>query len=304
MTSADAGRLGLDLAQYAGDPDSVPGDESLLAIAVGLAREAGDLIATRRREGVEISATKSTIVDIVTAADREAELLLRDRLASLRPHDGFYGEESDPSSGRTGLTWVIDPIDGTVNYLYGFPNYAVSIAVVSGDPSVEPAAFETIAGVVLAPDARELFTAVRGRGAKLNGAPIAVGSGPADLAQTLLATGYGYEPERRRLQARIWAALAGEVRDLRRMGAASLDLCAVAAGRLDAYFEIGLKPWDWAAGALIAREAGARVGGWSIEPEGWGMLICGHPRITGDLQEMLAAHVPAELRNPAPEQGS
>ncbi|NLT25094.1 MAG: inositol monophosphatase [Microbacteriaceae bacterium] len=282
----------------------MPSDGALLELALALAQEAGELIAARRAEGVEVAATKTTIVDVVTAADREAEQLLRDRLARLRPDDGFYGEESDPTAGGTGLTWVVDPIDGTVNYLYGIPNYAVSIAVVTGDPARDPAEFETIAGVVLAPAAGECYAAVRGGGATLNGAPIGVGDGPAELAQTLLATGYAYEPETRRLQAEIWLALAGVVRDVRRMGAASLDLCGVASGRLDAYFEIGLKPWDWAAGALIAREAGAEVSGWSGEAESRGMLVCGHPRISADLQQMLEAHVPSGLRNPGPTSGS
>ena len=304
VTAADASdRIPSDLARLAGAPDAVPGDGDLLALAVELAREAGALVSARRAVGVEVAATKSSIVDVVTAADREAERLLRDRLAELRPNDGFYGEESDPSESASGLTWVVDPIDGTVNYLYGLPHYAVSIAVVTGDPSAEPAAFETIAGVVIAPDAGQLFTAVRGGGAFLNGAPIEVGEGPADLAQSLLATGYAYETERRRMQAQIWAAMAGEVRDLRRMGAASLDLCNTACGRLDAYFELGLSPWDWAAGALVAREAGAVVAGWSNEPEGRGMLVCGHPRIIGDLQGMLETHVPEGLRNPGRDQG-
>ena len=285
-----------DIVRAVTDSQQRPHDAELLELAKTLAAEAGELVSRRRREGVEVAATKSSIVDVVTAADRECEAFLRARLAELRPEDGFFGEESDPSASASGLTWVVDPIDGTVNYLYGVPNYAVSIAVVDGDPAAEPAAFETIAGVVAAPDLRETYSARRGAGAWRNDAPISVGEGPADITQTLVATGYAYEEDTRALQASIWAGISGTVRDLRRMGAASLDLCAVACGRVDAYYEIGLKPWDWAAGALIAREAGAHVFGHELDTaEGRGRLVAGHPRITGDLQKLLAENTPDAL---------
>lgn len=232
----------------------------LLRIAREVATEAGALIARRRAEGVSVAATKSSIVDVVTAADRECEELIRARLAQLRPADGFYGEETDPIESESGIVWIVDPIDGTVNYLYGFPNYAVSIAAVVGDPSRNPAVYDALAAVVHAPDAGVTYWATAGGGAFRNDTAIRA-SACTELAQALAATGFSYDAEERRSQALSWAEIAGDVRDLRRMGAASLDLCAVADGRLDAYYEVGIYPWDHAAAALIAREAGAVVAG-------------------------------------------
>ncbi|MCU1527975.1 MAG: inositol monophosphatase [Frondihabitans sp.] len=230
--------------------------EELLAIAQEIAREAGELAARRRAEGVEIAARKSSAVDIVTFADREVEAFIRRRLLELRPDDGFCGEESVASSGTSGLTWVVDPIDGTVNFLYGIPLYAVSIAVVEGEP--DPLTWRALAGCVFNPASGEEYAAARGGGAHLNGTRLAP-STPADLSQSLLATGFAYDPVRRVEQGRLLGGLLGRVRDIRRGGAASLDLCYVAAGRLDAYVERGLNPWDHAAGALVAEEAGAVV---------------------------------------------
>ncbi|WP_403021547.1 inositol monophosphatase family protein [Salinibacterium sp. GXW1014] len=231
----------------------------LLSFASDLAREAGVLARRRRVEGVSVAASKSTAVDIVTHADREVEALIRDRLKAERPEDGFFGEESGAEVGSSGLTWVVDPIDGTVNYLYGIPQYAVSIAVVEGEP--DPLTWRAVAGVVFNPESGELFAATAGGGATLDGRPIqATTDVPPERA--LVGTGFGYRPEVRVAQAKALVGLLSQVRDIRRIGAASLDLCAVACGRLDAYFETGLQPWDHAAGALIAREAGARVTGW------------------------------------------
>lgn len=273
-----------------------PFETELLNLSAQLAKEAGELVKQRRLEGVDVAATKSSVADVVTAADRECEEFLRRRLSELRPGDGFFGEESDATETETGVTWVVDPIDGTVNYLYGYPDYAVSIAAVLGDPSLEPAAFETVAGAVYSPAAHEMFVAARGGGAYLNGRRLELGEGPESLATTLVATGYSYNAERRRLQARTWLGLSDVVRDVRRMGAASLDLCSVAVGRLDAYYEFGLKPWDWAAGALIAREAGARIGGRTADaPEGRSLLVATHPNITGDLYEHLGRVTPDAL---------
>lgn len=268
----------------------------LLEIATSLATEAGELVSQRRREGVEVAATKSSLVDVVTAADIEAEQLIRRRLASLRPDDGFYGEESDALESHSGITWVVDPIDGTVNYLYGSPNYAVSVAAVTGDPASEPASFEVQAGAVVAPDAGKVFTAVLGGGAFVNGERIRLGRGPATLSETLVATGFSYSPEIRVLQADAWLAMADKVRDLRRVGAASLDLCALAQGQIDVYYEIGLKPWDWAAGALVAREAGALVGGLDLsEREGQRILAAGHPDVIVSFIDLLLESAPPEL---------
>lgn len=230
--------------------------EDLLLTARSIAREAGALAARRRAEGVEIADRKSSEVDIVTFADREVEALIRRRLEEERPGDGFYGEESGAEESTTGLTWIVDPIDGTVNFLYGIPMYAVSIAVVEGDP--DPLRWRALAACVFNPASGEEYTATRGGGARLGDQPISV-SAPATLSQALLASGFSYDPSRRIDQGTRLAHLLGRVRDLRRIGAASLDLCFVAAGRLDAYVERGLQPWDHAAGVLIAEEAGAVV---------------------------------------------
>ncbi|GAA4677527.1 inositol monophosphatase family protein [Frondihabitans cladoniiphilus] len=235
--------------------------DALLDVARSIALEAGALAARRRAEGVEVAASKSSPVDIVTFADREVEALIRRRLAEERPGDGFYGEESGAEESTTGLTWIVDPIDGTVNFLYGIPSYAVSIAVVEGEP--DPLTWRALAGCVFNPVSGEVFTATRGGGAHLTHAggdtDVLTVSAPPTLSQALLATGFAYDPAKRVEQGRRLGALLGLVRDIRRIGAASLDFCFVAAGRLDAYVEQGLQPWDHAAGVLIAEEAGAVV---------------------------------------------
>ncbi|GAA4265537.1 inositol monophosphatase family protein [Frondihabitans peucedani] len=273
----------------------MPHDE-LLATARSIAREAGALAARRRAEGVEVADRKSSDVDIVTHADREVEALIRRRLAEERPGDGFYGEESDAARSTTGLTWIVDPIDGTVNFLYGIPTYAVSIAVVEGEP--DPLTWRALAACVYNPASGEEFTATRGGGAHLrtHGAgadadatavPLAV-STPASLSQALLGTGFSYDPARRVEQGRRLAILLGRVRDVRRIGAASLDLCSVAAGRLDAYVERGLHPWDHAAGVLVAEEAGAVV----LTPSGArasrDLTFASSPAVSDELAEALA----------------
>lgn len=227
----------------------------LQELAADIAREAGDLARQRRAEGVSLAATKSTIADIVTEADREVENLIRARLQTERPGDGFFGEESEPDAGTTGVTWVVDPIDGTVNYAYGLPGYSVSIAAVSG--GADPSQWQALAGAVYAPMLGELFTAARGSGAWLGSTRLAVtGDTPAGA---LLATGFGYDPATHDGDLATVRQVMPIARDLRRMGSAALDLSYVAAGRLDGYFERGLKPWDFAAGALLVEEAGGVV---------------------------------------------
>ena len=230
----------------------------LLEIARTTALAAGELIVRRRSEGVEVAASKSSSVDIVTHTDRESEALIRAMLAEARPDDGFFGEESDASDSTSGLHWIVDPIDGTVNFLYGIPHYAVSIAVVEGSP--DPLTWRALAACVVNPAIGEVFTATEGGGAFLGSRPIAVA--PAvTLEQALIGTGFAYSSAVRAEQGAVVAQLLPRVRDIRRAGTASLDLCSVAMGRLNAYFERTLSPWDHAAGALIAREAGARVTG-------------------------------------------
>jgi myo-inositol-1(or 4)-monophosphatase len=224
------------------------------AVLCGLARdvalEAAELVAARRRGDVRVAATKSSPVDVVTEADRAAEELIQRRLLEARPDDGFVGEEGGSGRSTSGVTWVVDPIDGTVNFLYGIPQYAVSVAARVDD--------QVVAGVVVDVAKGECFTATRGGGAWLDGVRLGVRTGAAPGEQ-LVATGFNYEREVRTLQARAVARLLPEVRDIRRLGSAALDLCGVAAGRLDAYVEEGLFEWDLAAGGLVAEEAGARV---------------------------------------------
>lgn len=229
---------------------------ALTLLAIEIAQEAGALARRRRDEGVAIADTKSSIADIVTEADREVEALIRARLHDARPHDGFIGEESDPHPGTSGITWVVDPIDGTVNYAYGIPTYAVSIAAVEG--TAKPNQWNAIAGVVFAPVSGEIFHATRGNGAWLGGRRIHVNDAPS-AAGALLATGFGYDPASHAGDLAQVERVMPLARDLRRLGSAALDLCFVAAGRLDGYFERGLKDWDHAAGALIVAEAGGRV---------------------------------------------
>jgi myo-inositol-1(or 4)-monophosphatase len=201
----------------------VAGSDDLLSLAVGAATVAAQLLLEGRRRALATVATKSTATDMVSEMDHAAEALIRDHLLGARPEDGFLGEETGETHGTSGLRWVVDPLDGTTNYLYGHPGWNVSIAAEDEDGS--------LVGVVADPV----------------------------LAIALCATGFGYDPERRGRQATVLAAVLPHVRDVRRMGAAAVDLCSVACGRIDAYWERGLGPWDLAAGSLIAREAGAEV---------------------------------------------
>lgn len=269
----------------------------LTEAAASVATFAGARIRELREQGASVAATKSSLADVVTAADREAEQVIARTLLSIRPHDGLLGEEGASTSGTTGITWVVDPIDGTVNYLYGLPAYAVSIAATvpndadSGDEHAGKMADgrRAIAGAVYLPVTGELFTAYAGGGAKLNGSPIRV-SEQTDLALALVGTGFGYTVERRTEQADVVRTLIPRVRDIRRMGSAAVDLCMLAAGRLDGYYERGLQPWDYAAGALIAREAGAVVLGRDADTlPGEPMIIAGSPSLAHKLQAAVQA---------------
>ena len=224
---------------------------ALCELATGIAREAGSLIHASRRAGVEIADRKSSTTDIVTAADRASEALIKERILAARPADGILGEEGSDSAGSSGVRWVVDPIDGTVNYAHGIDQYAVSIGVeIDG---------EIVVGVVLSPAQDREYTAIRGGGAWRNGVPISVAD-PVPLDHALIGTGFSYQRELRVSQAATFSRLLPQIADVRRFGSCALDLCAVAEGSLDGYVEEGIGgAWDYAGGGLVATEAGARV---------------------------------------------
>ncbi|WP_353815961.1 inositol monophosphatase family protein [Agromyces sp. SYSU T00266] len=272
------------MTQNAADAASV----DLLAIARRIALTAAEAALEERRRGISVAATKSTPTDVVTAVDRDTEERIRSMILDARPDDGIFGEEDDTHVGSSGLNWVVDPIDGTVNLLYGIPSWSVSIAVVDGPP--DPGHWHALAGVVVNPVTGEVFEASVGGGARL-----VDGLGERELrvnedvhlSRALVATGFGYAAERRATQAEVLVSVLPRIRDIRRIGSAALDLAAVAAGRLDAFYELGLNPWDHAAGALIVREAGGRVGGLGGAPEGDRMLVAAAPSLFDDLTSLL-----------------
>ena len=251
--------------------------DATLALATDLAREAGAL-ALSMRTGIGVLETKSSPTDVVTAADKAVESLLVSALSAARPEDGLLGEEGAGSTGTSGYRWVIDPIDGTVNYLYGIPQWAVSIGFEDSSGS--------LVGVVYDPSKDELWQAVRGGGAVLNGTTLQC-SAVSSLDAALVGTGFGYDARVRAFQSRLLPTLLPAVRDIRRLGAGSLDLCSVAAGRLDAYFEKGLSPWDLSAGSLVASESGAVVSGLRGEPASAALVVAAGPGVHGALVSLL-----------------
>jgi myo-inositol-1(or 4)-monophosphatase len=223
----------------------------LLDLAVGLARDAGALLLERFESGRERAlASKSTPTDLVSEADLASECLIRQALAHARPDDAFLGEEGGGEEGSSGLTWVVDPLDGTVNFLFSIPQWCVSVAVRD--------ARQVIAGAIFDPCRDELYTATRDGAALLNGIPL-VPSRCSELATAMVATGFAYDASVRATQAEVLARLLPRVRDIRRFGSAALDLAWTAAGRYDAYFERTVKPWDIAAGTLLCEQAGLAV---------------------------------------------
>ncbi len=261
----------------------------LMGVAERVAREAGALVSDGRPDRVTVAATKSSPQDVVTAMDYASEELLRRRLAELRPDDGVLGEERGWQPGGSGVTWVVDPIDGTVNYLYGQPSYAVSVAAVTGPAGVapDPRTWTVLASCVHAPTLGLTYTAARGAGAWLDGVRLTMGAGPDDLAGCLLGTGFGYLAQRRAVQGRVVAALLPRVRDIRRLGSAAVDLCSVAAGSLDAHYERGLQPWDLAGASLVVTESGGVVVGLRGEPASDEMTVAGPPAVVARLTPLL-----------------
>ncbi|MGD9620359.1 MAG: inositol monophosphatase family protein [Mycolicibacterium sp.] len=273
-------------------PDTDPA--LLRSVAEKLAAEAAAFVRRRRTEVFGIGAAgrtaatavraKSTPTDPVTVVDTETERLLRSRLADLRPGERILGEEEGGSAGPADgvLTWVLDPIDGTVNFMYGIEAYAVSVGVQRDGTSIAGAVADVAAGV--------LFSAALGHGSRMHRGGVSIElrcSEITELPAALVGTGFSYRPDRRRRQGEIVARLLPEVRDLRRIGSCALDLCMVAAGRLDAYYEDGVQAWDWAAGALIAAEAGARVRlpGAAGRPD---LVVAAAPGISAAFDDVLA----------------
>jgi myo-inositol-1(or 4)-monophosphatase len=285
------------------EPGAAPDPRQLLDVAVWVARHAADEARRRRAQGIADLGTKTTATDLVTAADRAVERLVAELLQQRRPGDTMLGEEygsalghgsdraaeqrPDPAlahrseAAAGAVRWIVDPIDGTVNYVYDIPFYAVSIAAqVNG---------ATVAGVVRNPVTGEEWTAVRRGGAWRDGRRLAC-SRVVDPGRALVATGFGYDARRRAHQAQVLAQILPRVRDIRRIGAAALDLCYVAEGRIDAYFEKGLNLWDLAAGELIATEAGVRVGGLRGAGSGPQMVLAAPEPLFQRLHDLLVAH--------------
>ncbi|GII83551.1 inositol monophosphatase [Sphaerisporangium siamense] len=256
----------------------------LLDLAAGIAREAGEMLLAKRPARPEAVSTKSSATDVVTALDRASEDLIRARIRAARPGDAVLGEERGESAGEGRVRWVVDPIDGTVNFMYGLPDWCVSIAVeVDG---------EIVAGVVNVVPRGELYAAEKGGGAELlrEGLPaerLRCNTG-VPLARALIATGFGYLPGRRAVQGEVLAHVLPRVRDIRRGGSCAADLCAVASGRVDGYYERGPEYWDYAAGGLIAAEAGARIGGLDGRPSNPGLTLCAAPGLFEELHDLLA----------------
>jgi myo-inositol-1(or 4)-monophosphatase len=262
--------------------------DELLEVAVQAARMAGELLLARAQTGAEREvASKSTPTDLVSEADIAAERAIRELLAEHRPEDGFVGEEGGSADGSSGLAWVVDPLDGTINFLFGIPQWSVSVAVRDERG--------TLAGAIYDPNRDELFTAVRGGAAMLIGpdraaAELTVGSGRpgGTLASAMVATGFAYDSDVRAAQAPAVARLLPAVRDIRRLGSAALDLAWTAAGRYDAYFERSVKQWDIAAGQLICERAGLEVRELPVgENLPWGILVA-PAELAGPLMELVA----------------
>ena len=257
--------------------------EQLLELARAVAREAGLKLAGGRGQ-VTVVGTKSSPTDVVTEMDQASERLIRDRIAAARPGDDILGEEGGQTGAGAAVRWIVDPLDGTVNYLYGLPDWAVSVAAeVHG---------EIVAGAVAVPERGVLYYARLGGGAWRQG--LAGGEPEAlacttgvPLARALVGTGFGYDPGRRQVQGQVVAAVLPRVRDIRRNGACAVDLCMLAAGNLDGYYERGVQYWDIAAGSLIAREAGAVVTGLAGQPAGSAMTVGGGPGLFAELHDLL-----------------
>jgi len=251
----------------------------LLNLAESIALKAGSLLVNRPSK-FDLD-EKSGVFDFATQMDHESEKLIVGAILAARPDDGLIGEEGANRESKSGVTWVIDPIDGTVNYLYDIPGWCISIAAKDRDGG--------LAGVVYSPATQSLWKAHRGGGAFLNGNPIKCND-PVALNRALVGSGFAYDLEKRKIQAALIARLLPEIRDLRRLGACAVDMCHVASGSLDAYFEAGVNEWDYAAAGLIATEAGAMI---SIDKGIWNgeknMVIVAGPALHPALSAQIRA---------------
>lgn len=252
--------------------------DELADLARRVAADAAALLLSRLDQVRTEVSTKSSATDLVTEVDRAAEERIVGSLLAARPDDTVLGEEGASSQGTSGVRWLVDPIDGTTNYVYGIPGFAVSVAAEVDD--------RVVAGVVHDPLHGEVYTAVRGGGARCNDQPISVRAG-SSLATALVGTGFSYTPERRSRQAGVLTRALPRIRDIRRAGAASIDLCWVARGRLDAYYEVGLQPWDLAAGVLVAEEGGARTGDLDGGPASGRFTLAASPHLFEPLRSLL-----------------
>ena len=249
-----------------------------LELAERAARAAGEVLLSYYGRPAEGVSSKSSATDLVSDADREAERTIRDLLAAERPDDGLIAEEGSRAEAASGRRWVVDPLDGTINFLYGFPAWAVSVALEDAEGG--------LVGVVHSPIHGETFRAVRGQGAFLGERGLTVRP-PRPLEQSLVSTGFSYEPARRAVQADVIRELLPRARDIRRAGAAALDLAWVAAGRVDAFFERGLQHWDWAAGRLLVEEAGGTIA--TLDGDWPGMIAASNDELLAQLRAFVAA---------------
>lgn len=245
----------------------------LVEVAVAAARAAADVLVERYTDGARGVDTKSSPTDLVSEADLAAERAIRDVLAARAPDDAIMGEEGDDQPGTSGRRWIVDPLDGTVNYLFGIPQWCVSIAC------------EGAVGVILDPLRDELFIAVDGQ-ASLNGEAL-TGPEPRDLATSMVATGFGYDAEVRAAQAAVVARLLPQVRDIRRLGSAALDLAWTAAGRYDAFYEYGLNTWDRAAGDLLCAAVGLAVRDLAPLPGTGAGILVARPELVDELAAIV-----------------
>lgn len=259
-------------------------NDELLDLARTVGREAALYVAGARPRGrVDVSSTKSSPTDVVTAIDEECERLIRARILDARPNDSFRGEEGDDIHGSSNVEWIVDPIDGTVNFVYGLPFYAVSIAAAIND--------EVEVGYVVNIANADEYTAIRGQGSftYTEDGPLRLRAPVVErLDHALVATGFNYVPAIRAAQAEAVARMLPHVRDIRRIGSAALDLCGLAEGRFDAYVEQGLMPWDLAAGGLVAREAGIEISGFDGVP-GERLVMAAHPSVSGEFFALVHA---------------